>query len=713
MRTRVDSGYGMTRSTCRWATCRGWLRSMFLVCITWTGAWGWAAEITDLQFSTLPGGRFEVKLVFDEAPPQPEIYTIERPARIALDFPNASSGLKEKKFTLGYENATSAVILEGRDRTRMVLNLVQLAAYDTRIEGNVLYVEVGDSGAREYLKPVAESETLAALTREPATARDSAVRGIDFQRGDDGEGQLIIDLNDPKTEVSVTVEGERIKVQLKGTQLPESLQRNYDVEDFATPVRAFRAESGPRGSTITLRARGDYDYLAYQANNRYVVSVKPLTAEEVEERKGEFAYTGERLSLNFQDIEVRAVLQLIAEFTGLNLVASDTVQGKITLRLQNVPWDQALDLVLKTKSLGQRQIGNVLLVAPAAEIAERERRELENRKQVAELASLQTEHVQVRYASASALAQMFSSGDGKKGESMLSERGRIIVDERTNTLLITETAAKIEDFRRVIRALDIPVRQVLIEARIVIANSNVDEALGIRWGVSGVERHGRRTISFGDSLLGALEDAEQGRRSGSLNVDLGPTRSPFGQFAIGYASENALLGLELAALEAQGRGEVVSQPKVITGDNQQATIKSGQEVPYQESSANGETTVSFKEAVLKLDVKPSITPDDRIILQLVINQDSIGEEVPTGQFGGFVPTIDTTELQTQVLVKNGETVVLGGVFRTEQLESEDKVPFLGDIPYVGRLFKRSLTSQTKVETLIFITPRILADTLID
>lgn len=710
MNTRVDSGRGAAWPGRRWAhrVCRA-----ALVWLLGAAGGSWAAEIIDLQFNALPGGRFEAQLVFDAPPPEPEIYTIQRPARIALDLPGVTSGLAERRYALDYENATSAVVLEGQGRTRMVLNLLEPAAHETRIEGNVLHVEVGGAGAADYLKPAAEP-SLASLETSAAPAGDSAVAGLDFRRGDDGEGQLVIDLNDPRADISVAVEGERIKVRLRNATLPESLQRNYNVEDFATPVQSFRAESDRRNATITLRTRGDYDYLAYQASNRYVVSVKPLSRAEAEERQGEFAYTGERLSLNFQDIEVRAVLQLIADFTGLNLVASDTVQGRITLRLQNVPWDQALDLVLKTKGLGQRQIGNVLLVAPASEIAERERRELESRRQVAELSPLQTEHVQVRYASASRLAQMFRSGEGGDAAgSMLSERGRIIVDERTNTLLITETASRMEELRRILRALDIPVRQVLIEARIVIANSNLDEALGIRWGASGVERHGSRTLSFGDSLLGALEDAEQGLRSGALNVDLGPTRSPFGQFAIGYAGENALLGLELAALEAQGRGEVVSQPKVITGDNQQATIKSGQEVPYQEAAASGETTVSFKDAVLKLDVRPTITPDDRIMLDLVINQDSIGEEVPTGQFGGFIPTIDTTELQTQVLVKNGETVVLGGVFRTEKLESEDKVPFLGDIPYVGRLFKRSMTSHNKVETLIFITPRILTDTLID
>lgn len=676
-----------------------------------------AASLLDLEFHSLPGGAFEAKLVFDEPPPQPQGYSIEKPARISLDFPGVDSRLEQKKHTLGYENASSALVLESGGRTRMVLNLLELAPYTTRTEGNALFVKVGDAGPREYLTPIAQSGAVAGALSpqgQPQNA-DQAVRSVDFRRGDAGEGRLIIGLTDPKVDINAFVEGQKIRLELKGAALPESLQRRFDVTDFATPIQSIDARSTGDGASITLQANGEFDYLAYQADNEYVVSVKPLTKQEVEERKKEFAYTGDRLSLNFQDIEVRAVLQIIADFTGLNLVASDTVSGRITLRLQNVPWDQALDLVLKTKGLDKRQVGNVLLVAPAAEIAERERNELETRKQVQELSPLQTEHIRIRYANAADLFTLFDPSSNKEGttQSILSSRGRVIVDARTNSLLVTETAQKLEEFRRIVKLLDVPIRQVQIEARIVIANSDFDEQLGVRWG-----GYYRGDVNSGNMLEGggSLDTISDDTPDivdfpEALAVDLGVAQ-PAGAFAIGYTGTDLLLNLELSALEAQGRGEVVSQPKIITGDKQQATIKSGTEVPYQESAANGETTIQFKEAVLKLDVTPSITPDDRIIMNLEINQDSVGELVPSGN-GGFVPTIDTNALKTQVLVGNGETIVLGGVFRTEDVNSVDKVPVLGDIPYVGRLFKREQNIQVRREILIFITPRILADAVID
>lgn len=683
-----------------------------------------AANLVDMKFGSLPGGSFEAQLIFDEPPPVPQGYTIEKPARIALDFPGVVSQLKEKKHTLGYENASSAVVLEATGRTRLILNLVQLAPYTTSVEGNKLTVRVGDAGARDYLKPVRNNEVLSAAKPAAAPASGLSLTSIDFRRGDIGEGRLLIGLSNPKTDINAFVEGQKIKLEFKGAALPESLQRRFDVTDFATPVKAVDAQATSEGTVITLQASGEYDYLAYQTDNEYVVSVKPLTKDEVEERKKEFAYTGERLSLNFQDIEVRAVLQIIADFTGLNLVASDTVNGRITLRLQNVPWDQALDLVLKTKGLDKRQVGNVLLVAPAAEIAERERAELETKKQVQELAPLQTEHIRVRYANAKDLFTLFDPSKNKDGgttSSILSARGRVIVDERTNSLLVTETAQKLEEFRRIVKLLDVPIRQVLIEARIVIANSDFDQQLGIRWGGAYANKINSGDIIEGGGSLETITGENSAANAffgdgvvefpQALAVDLG-VGNPSGSFAIGYTGSKVLLNMELSALEAQGRGEIVSQPKVITGDKQQATIKSGTEVPYQESAANGETTIQFKEAVLKLDVTPSITPDDRIIMDLLINQDSVGDLVPSGN-GGFVPTIETNALKTQVLVGNGETVVLGGVFRTEDVQSTDKVPVLGDIPYVGRLFKRDRTRQVKSEILIFITPRILADTLID
>ena len=474
-----------------------------------------------------------------------------------------------------------------------------------------------------------------------------------------------------------------------------------------------------RGTTLKLKTTGDFDYLAYQTNNQYVLSVKPLSAREVEERRNEFTYVGERISLNFQDIEVRAVLQLIADFTELNLVASDTVSGRITLRLQNVPWDQALDLVLKTKGLDKRQVGNVLMVAPAAEIAERERQEIEANRQIAELAPLQSEFIRIRYANAADVVGLFQAGS-EEGGTLISERGSVIVDNRTNSIIVTDTAQKLAEIRDLIELVDIPIRQVMIEARIVIAQSDFERELGIEWGggyidddlngnVLSVSGDSTNVVNLNESIIAG--ETPSLTYPGALLVDLGVSSRTSG-FAVGFTSEDLFLTAELSALEADGTGEVVSQPKVITGDKQEASIKSGTEVPYQEGSLSGQNTTSFKEEVLQLDVTPNITPDDRILLDLVVTQDSVGDLVPSGQ-GGFIPSIDTTELTTQVLVGNGETVVLGGVFRTEDIERITKVPFFGDLPYIGAFFRKEARDTTKTETLIFITPRILADTLLD
>lgn len=673
----------------------------------------WSASIEDVEFSALSGGRFEVRLKFDGAPPEPSAYTIERPARIALDFPDTKSELAQKRYKLGYDNASSAVILEAAGRTRVVLNLTELVPYNTQVSGNVVRIEVG-SGGRDYLKPAPSNPVIRQLgaRRDPPDERGSAaapsqpvmrgkhIRDLDFRRGEEGEGRLIVDLSDPRTDVNVYVEGSRIKLEFSGAALPESLQRRFDVRDFATPVQLVDATVDGDSTVLAVKATGEYDYLAYQTDNEYVLSVKPLTQQELEQKRKEFTYTGDKLSLNFQDIEVRSVLQIIADFTGLNLVASDTVTGNITLRLQNVPWDQALELILKTKGLDERRVGNVLMVAPAAEIAERERQEVEAQKTVAELAPLQTEFIQVRYADAGELFKLFVPNENATGEaegaskSILSERGSVIVDERTNSLLVTETAEKLEEFRRLVQLIDVPIRQVLIEARIVRANSNFDESLGISW------------LANQNNVEGDGEGS-----TATLITDLG-SGSAAGRLAVGFLGSEVQLNMELTALETRGKGEVVSQPKIITGDKEAATIKSGSEIPFPESAANGETSISFKEAVLKLEVTPKITPDDRILMELVINQDSIGE-LAVATAGVQIPTINTTELMTQVLVGNGETVVLGGIFSTTDVSAETKVPFFGDIPYFGRLFKSTVKNQEKQETLIFVTPRILADTLID
>jgi type IV pilus assembly protein PilQ len=683
------------------------------------GLWAFAAQaepaITDIEFSSRPGSKFEVRLDFSETPPDLKAYTIEKPARIAVDFPGTTSSLERKRFPLSYGNATGVVVLESGDRTRMIVNLVKLVPYETRVEGNSLFLVVGqDSG--DYAKVTTDPNRLRTQV-EPVADVVSEISDLQFQRSGDGEGRLTLELTDPSVDVNVFSEAGDIKVQFLDTTVPERLMRRYDVTDFATPVDSVAVNTTERGATLTLKTSGDFDYLAYQTNNQYILSVKPLSAREVEERLNEFTYVGDRISLNFQDIEVRAVLQLIADFTELNLVASDTVAGRITLRLQNVPWDQALELVLKTKGLDKRQIGNVLMVAPAAEIAERERQEIEANKQIAELAPLRSEFVRIRYASAGQVVNLFKAGS-EEGGSLISERGSVVVDARTNSLIITDTAVKLAEIRELIERVDIPVRQVMIESRIVIAQSDLTHNLGIEWGGGYIDDvNGNILSASGDAanVVGLNNSVISGETPslsypGALLVDLGVASTS--GFALGFTSDDLFLTAELSALEAAGQGEVVSQPKVITGDKQQATIKSGTEIPYQEAAASGATSTSFKEAVLELDVTPNITPDDRVMLDLNVKQDSVGDLVPSGQ-GGFIPSIDTTELQTQVLVGNGETVVLGGVFKTEDIETVNKVPFFGDIPYVGAFFRSETRNNTKTETLIFITPRILADTLLD
>ena len=674
----------------------------------------WSAAIEDIAFSSLPGDKTEIRLTFDGPPPEPTGYTIEQPARIVLDMPGVVSNLEEKHHDLGIGNARRVSVISTKDRTRAIVNLTQLVSYDTEIQGNTLYLVVGADGGVGVPAPqaFASADDVSSSDRQFA---DSRINNVDFRRGSDGEGLVVVELSNPKAPVNVTSDGGRIRVEVRNTTLPKELQRRLDVTDFATPVQIVDALQEGSDVTFTVSAAGDYDYLTYQADNTLSINVSPVTEEELDKRDDVFKFSGEKLSLNFQDIEVRSVLQLIADFTDLNLVASDTVAGRITLRLKNVPWDQALELILKTKGLDKRQVGNVLLVAPAAEIAAREKLELENQKQISELAPLRTEFIQIRYASASELFELFSNAAGNGGEqSMLSERGSVIVDERTNAIILTDTADRLEEFRGVIAQLDVPVRQVLIEARIVTAQTNFSEELGVRWGGAAIERNSGSTpeMKFGGSrdTLGELQNiivdgTGEVTSPGDLVVDLGVTGAGASSFAIGITGADYLLDLELSALASDGHAEVVARPKVITADKSPAVIESGVEIPYQEASSSGATSTSFKEAVLSLEVTPQITPDDRIIMELNVKQDTVGQV-----FNG-VPSINTNEIETEVLVDNGETLVLGGIFQTDKNVSTTKTPFLGDLPYVGRLFRRDVERDDKQELLIFITPRIIQDSI--
>lgn len=721
------------------ATVRGWWQApvalLLALLLPALSALAAPVSMTDIGFNALPGGKFEIRMKFDGTPPAPQSYTIDKPARIALDLPGVSSRLAQKKHTLAFDNAQSVVVVEAGGRTRVIVNLVQVMPYEARVSGDELVVSVGGNQPAQYLTQGGGGVDTHAVPAH-AQAAASGITDFNFRRGANGEGRIELQLANPHTDVDVRLEGNMIKVSFFDTTVPVELQRRYDVVDFATPVQMVDVAQSGAQTNVGIKVGGEYDYLAYQADTTYVVAVKPLTRQEVEEKKKDFEFTGEKLSLNFQDIEVRAVLQLIADFTELNLVASDTVGGRITLRLQNVPWDQALDLILKTKGLDKRRIGNVLMVAPAAEIAERERQEIETNRQIEELAPLQTEFIRIKYANAQELFKLFGNRgssasvatgasqtqqgrDGSRDRqweaSILSPRGKVIVDERTNSLMVTETAEKLEELRRLIKLIDVPIRQVLIEARIVVASADFSRQLGVQWGGGAFHQGNQHRVTAGGSLktLTQLDDPNpEITFPDALAVDLGVTGQGTSSIAIGFTNNNLLLNAELSAMEASGRGEIVSQPKVITGDKRQATIEQGKEIPYLKSAASGETTVEFKDAVLRLDVTPNITPDGRVLMKLVINQDSIGELI-NGEFGSQIPTIDTTELNTEVLVGNGETVVLGGVFKTNEITAETKTPLLGDIPYIGKLFRKDVVQSNKNETLIFITPRILSEKLLD
>ncbi|HYN77713.1 MAG TPA: type IV pilus secretin PilQ family protein, partial [Lamprocystis sp. (in: g-proteobacteria)] len=579
-----------------------------------------------------------------------------------------------------------------------------------------------------------------------------AVRDIDFRRGDSGEGRVIIKLPSARTRVAVREQASHVFVDIYDSTLPQRLFRRLDVTDFATPVVAVEAKPSGRNVVIDIQTGTDFDYLAYQTDDLFTLEFRALTpAEKDQIQKQKVVYSGDRLSLNFQDIEVRAVLQLLADFTGLNLVASDRVAGNITLRLKNVPWDQALDIILKSKGLAMRQTGNVIMVAPSQDLAAQEKLELESQKQIEELAPVRSEFIQVNYAKASDLAAMLKS---EKSNMLTPDRGTVTVDTRTNTLLVQDTTAKLEDIRKIIGRLDVPVRQVMIESRVVIANNDFSRDLGVRFGVSGSTGSGPKPVRDADGnivnwtpggtqlLTGGTKD---GGIDGSGNFQAGAfgrdntsdTGSPFNSiieagaaasgiqglmvnlpaaapsgainFLIGKVG-SYLLQLELSAMQREGRGEIISSPRVITSDSNKATIKLGKQIPYQETAGGlgGGTTTAFKDAVLQLDVTPQITPDDRIIMDLKVNKDSPDwSRTVQGQ-----PPIDTRSVETTVLVDNGETVVLGGVYEREKAYQKEQVPWLGDVPVLGRLFKQELRQDNNNELLIFVTPKILKGEMI-
>jgi len=677
-----------------------------------------ALQSIDVQ--PLQGQQLQLTLHLSGPAPTPLSFTIDNPARISFDLPNTTLALPSRRIDVHTAGLDTILAAETKDRTRLVLNLDKLVPYDTRVAGNDVIVMLGATGAAAAAAPAAASATGSAA----AGSGVRELRAIDFRRSADGAGRVIVKLSDPHIHINLHQVGNQVVVDFSDAAVPANLVRRYDATDYGTPVNSFDVTRVGPGSRIAITANGDFDQLAYQSDDQYVVEVSPkhkgATAQDEKP-----VYTGERLTLNFQDIETRAVLQLLADASGQNIVVSDSVTGNVTLRLQNVPWDQALDIVLRTKGLDKRRDDNVIIVAPQAELAAREKADLAAKKDVQELAPLRSEYLQVNYAKAADMAALIKT----QTNSLLSARGSVAVDERTNTLLLQDTSERLVDIRRLVATLDIPVRQVLIEARIVIVNNDFDRQLGAVFGVTNVQKNGTSGIvtttgsaAGTDQIIGSALTNSQSNTNGSpfpvsiptgttaanrYNVNL-PLATPAGSWALGILGNNFIVDLELQAAQAETEANIIASPRLLTANQKKATIEQGVEIPYQQSASSGATTIQFKKAVLSLDVTPQITPDNRIILDLDVRDDAVGTIVVSS--GGVnVPSITTREIATQVLVNDGQTVVLGGILTTTQREDDTKVPYLGDIPIIGHLFKTTDHEDDKDELMIFITPKIVRE----
>ena len=679
-------------------------------------------RLQDIQVQSLPGQRVELKLILSGTAPEPLAFTIDDPARIALDLPETALALSSRRRDVNLGPLDTILTAEANGRTRVVLNLDSMVPYETRRSGNTIFITLGaeDDGMTTQFA----SSAAPASSPSFASSGARAINSVDFRRTRDGGGRVMVNLSDPSTAVDIRQEGGRVVAVFKDTSLPAELMRRLDVTDFATPVTTVDTLRTNLDTRIVISAEGKYEQLAYQSDNAFTIEINPASDDE-EVASSLFSetkeYEGQRLTLNFQDIETRAVLQLLAETSGRNIVVSDTVQGNVTLRLRNVPWDQALDIVMTTKGLDMRENGNVIIVAPAEEIAARETADLENRAAIHELEPLYSEFIQVNYAKAADLAALIG---GDTGNALVSERGSVGIDDRTNTLLVQDTAERLQNIRRLVRTLDIPIRQVLIESRIVVVNDDYSRDLGVRLGFTGISDNSADGIisvtgssEGSDVIVGSALDnlANSGQPfpvtapgiSDRYNVNV-PVSNPAGRIALAVLNSDYIVDLELTALQAEGRGEIVSTPRIITANQKEARIEQGVEIPYQESASSGATTTQFKKAVLSLTVTPQITPDNNIIMDLLVSKDNVGELTQSAT-GGLVPSIDTREVETQVLVRDGQTVVLGGIYETERRETINKVPFLGDIPGVGYLFRSTSTVSNKAELLIFVTPRILTE----
>ncbi|HXC58242.1 MAG TPA: type IV pilus secretin PilQ [Steroidobacteraceae bacterium] len=689
-----------------------------------------ANKLQSVDVQAMSGQGLQLVLTTSGPAPTPLSFTIENPARISFDLPDTGLSLPQRRIDVRSGGLDSILAAEANGRSRLVLNLERTLPYQTRVEGNRIIVTLGEN-ARAAAAPAATVTAAAAPAR--ATGRD--IKSIDFRRSSDGTatGRLIVKLSDPRTPINLRQQGNQILVDFVGADLPKNLQRAYDVADFATPVSGFNALHGPTGTQIVMNASGEFEQLAYQTDDQYVIEVQPRRAvkAQIDDKP---VYSGERMSANFQDIETRTILQLIADQSGKSIMVTDSVKGSMTLSLNRIPWDQALDLVLQLQGLDKRVQDNVIVVGPTEELANREKARLAANKDIKELAPLRTEYLQINYAKAEdivSLIQAQSGGGANGGKSLLSGRGSVTVDPRTNTLLIQDTSDSISNVRQLVSTLDIPVRQVRIEARIVVVSEDFTRDLGVRLGFTGTETNGATglfatsgTAASVDTTLGSALDnlastgspypvkVPVGSSSGApassrYNVNL-PVSNPAGSLAWAILGKDYIVDLELSAAQSEGKGEVISQPSIVTANQKEAVISQGTEIPYQEAASSGAATIQFKPAKLELKVTPLITPDNRLILDISVSKDRVGSVIVTT--GGVnVPAIDTSRLTTTVFLGDGQTVVLGGILETERRENEKKVPYLGDIPVLGHLFKSTGRVNNKDELLIFVTPKILRE----
>ena len=672
-------------------------------------------KIENIDFSAQSGGRVSIRILLKDALVNPPAgFSLNTPARIALDFPSTANGLNKNNIINTQGALKSVSLAQAKDRTRVVLNLTKNVGYNTVLNGREVIITLQGN---EATVGNASSETRFAESR--AANLEHSISNVDFARGKNGEGRVMIDLSDANTGINIKQKGKLIVVDFINTDVPADLQRRLNVINFNTPVLYVDTMKQGKNSRMVIEPKGNWEQSAYQADKKFIIDVRQIADDPNKLVKGSKpGYAGEKLSLNFQNIEVRSVLQVIADFTGLNIITSDTVTGNITLRLKDVPWDQAMDIIMQNKSLTMRKNGNVILVAPADEVAAKEKAQLEATNAIADLAPLRTESFTLKYQKAEVFRDLISGQDGANGggsggagggqnKGILSKRGSIVAESRTNTVFIQDTSKSLDEIQAFISKIDVPVKQVMIESRIVIADDKFGKSLGARFGINKQNNTGDNRYAVGSTYENVRGiGTAAGTATEGLNSNL-PVSNAFGNIAFSFFRLPAglLLNLELSALESDKKGKIVSSPRVTTANQQKAIIEQGTKIPYLQASSSGAANIAFVDATLSLEVTPQITPDDKIIMDLLVKKDKVGQVF----FG--TPSIDTQRVTTQVLVANGETAVLGGIYEQTERNDVDKVPFFGDLPIIGNAFKRRTKQEDKTELLIFITPKIMDDSL--